>query len=697
MTTPVFPLAPLTNPAFSVHRRPTYNSISVSGKNLRDFATYQQQTPLWEFELKYEILRDKTQNIVKPETGLGDFVELQQLAQLYLACAGPYGEFFFDDWTDNSRTRQALGVGDGATTTFTLLRTISNNEGLSFTEAVGGANLNYDIIVYLDDVEVSPTAWDISSDLRDLVFTTPPAENAAVSITFYYYYRCRFLTEEQEFEEFLYNRWSVQSLKFRNISDGLINPLSPFIIPPPPIEAVCLNDFDWYQKTEVSQAGIDDNPPCRLDYNGNYYWRDVLASPKELQITDGATGTLLATYVAEDISNLIDAWYGSAIVLNTLYWPDVYFNAAPVYNGRYVLAHMRTTKSGLLGFAYWWALCDPAADGTLTVLGAIYYNTSVSVTAPPYTNGVRIYDAYSTSNPLYIGCYAFLGAFEFVVIAIPSIDEFLTNAWASGWSGTPLLIRCACFDPVGNANLSDKFMQNVPTSYTMPRGMGFLLPDGTGGVSLYQYMNRAFLDATSTTPSPTCPEIKNVIQPAYPYGCIVKIPLGNLSYFDLASSTTVRGFVYLTATASYTIDNVNWQNAGGLSVIPFTDEYTYISTDAPGGIDGYSMQIGGVQPDGEGKYWVTFYMEGHDDYVHYATGNTYTRIRVFKFDPATQIGTQFISSTCILHTDAEIPHTAIVPNADIFQTVEITGLGATKTVVIYPIIYKVNFCEFTVP
>jgi hypothetical protein len=48
-------------------------------------------------------------------------------------------------------------------------------------------------------------------------FFYPPAAGLAVTMTFSYYYLCRFIEDEQDFEEFGKNRWTVPSLKFRAV------------------------------------------------------------------------------------------------------------------------------------------------------------------------------------------------------------------------------------------------------------------------------------------------------------------------------------------------------------------------------------------------------------------------------------------------------------------------------------------------
>ena len=78
--------------------------------------------PRWAFTLIYggsSWLREQTQNII-PDSTLSGFTELEQISGLWLLCQGAYGEFYYDDPDDDSRLAQAVGTGDGTTTSFPL-------------------------------------------------------------------------------------------------------------------------------------------------------------------------------------------------------------------------------------------------------------------------------------------------------------------------------------------------------------------------------------------------------------------------------------------------------------------------------------------------------------------------------------------------------------------------------------------------
>lgn len=240
-----YPIMPALH-GFSIHKRPTFATGVQTARSGREVTNFQQRLPLWEFELTYEILRDQTQNQT-PDGYFAGVIELQKIMGLFAACAGEFGLFYFEDLSDNSRTSQALGTGNGVETDFRLLRTISYFNQ-SYTEPVGGINLDHSVVVYLDDVATPELGnWSISADLRYLIFVTPPGAGVEIRISYYYRYLCRFISNDVEFEEFQWDRWLQKGLRFRSVNvwpagagaedvpySPFKDPLTPPLTPPLP-------------------------------------------------------------------------------------------------------------------------------------------------------------------------------------------------------------------------------------------------------------------------------------------------------------------------------------------------------------------------------------------------------------------------------------------------------------------------------
>jgi uncharacterized protein (TIGR02217 family) len=205
--TPVFPTL---RPGFSFKTKPIFATATLTTVSGVEIRSAQQAFPLWEFEMTYELLADRTQNtVVDPNLAL--YTELQQISGLFLVCRGQYGRFFFTNPTDNSRTGQVIQTGDGVTTSFRVIRSWAN-----FSEPVGAVNVGEAINVYLDDVLQAPSSWEINSDLTHLVFDSAPSEGAVITMDFFFYYFCRWLEDIQDYEQFFQHLWEYKSCKFRS-------------------------------------------------------------------------------------------------------------------------------------------------------------------------------------------------------------------------------------------------------------------------------------------------------------------------------------------------------------------------------------------------------------------------------------------------------------------------------------------------
>ena len=180
-------------------------------KSLREMRYAQRLYPLWDIELLFEELRDQTQNqtVFAPFAG---FVQYEQLVQLWLSMYGQTNLFAFDAPWDDSRSNQLIGVGDGTTTTFTIYRTWGTGDTATVAP-IGLINTVFSVGV---GGIIQPTS--AYSTLRNkITFAVTPALGANIQMTFSFYYLCRPVEDQQDWEEFAQNRWAVKSLKFRAV------------------------------------------------------------------------------------------------------------------------------------------------------------------------------------------------------------------------------------------------------------------------------------------------------------------------------------------------------------------------------------------------------------------------------------------------------------------------------------------------
>lgn len=187
-------------------------------KSLREMRVAQQQFPLWDIELVFPELRDQTQNIDLDQRMLG-YTQYQRIVQLWLSMYGQTGVFKFDAPWDNSRKDQYIATGDGVSWHFPIFHTWGRGAQATLLQ-IGMINTVY--AVYFNGVEVPASDYYI---IRDTIYFNnptctnprPPPNGTIVTMTFSFYYLCRFVEDEQDFEEFSKDRWTVPALKFRAI------------------------------------------------------------------------------------------------------------------------------------------------------------------------------------------------------------------------------------------------------------------------------------------------------------------------------------------------------------------------------------------------------------------------------------------------------------------------------------------------
>lgn len=198
-TPPIFPQ--LAGQGWSVHKRPSFSTrvaSHVSGREVR--SPYYAQA-LYEFEVTFDALAASV-----GFAGVGA-ASLQTLFGFYLACQGKLGTFVYLDPSDGAVSGQVIATGDGATKSFTLVRTLG-----SVTEAVGWAQQ----VTAVRVAGVAQAGFSLVTP-NTLTLATAPASGAQISADFSYGFLCRFLDDQEDFENVMSGLWKVASLKFRSV------------------------------------------------------------------------------------------------------------------------------------------------------------------------------------------------------------------------------------------------------------------------------------------------------------------------------------------------------------------------------------------------------------------------------------------------------------------------------------------------
>lgn len=221
--TPVFPFLPPET--FPVKAFRTFAGSQARSVNGRIDRVRLQAFPLTEFSITYSGLRDQTQNQIPlgPQQTAAGYTELQQIEPLYISCLAQYGQFWYTAPECESRFGAILATAgttaapnntlnattDGTSTVYVPM--FQFGSGISEVwEPVGGINT-------INAVHGTAISYSINpADYRSIVFATPPAQGLSLTIDLSFYFRCHFVTDEQDWSMFLAGITGA-TLKFRSV------------------------------------------------------------------------------------------------------------------------------------------------------------------------------------------------------------------------------------------------------------------------------------------------------------------------------------------------------------------------------------------------------------------------------------------------------------------------------------------------
>ena len=209
----VFP-SDLPGLTWSILRAPkfaTRKQVSTSGRVL---AVADYPYPIWTWTLTYDFLRDGNTTAFGGAPGIGTgHSELRELMGFYVRQQGAFNVFLYDDPNDDSVTNQGIGSGDGNTTTYQLVRTLSApSYGGLFTEPITQPDYN-SVSIHVNGVFSPFTVGSYGT----LILPSAPPPGALVTATFKYYWPVRFTEDTFEFENFMHTLWSLKKLTFESV------------------------------------------------------------------------------------------------------------------------------------------------------------------------------------------------------------------------------------------------------------------------------------------------------------------------------------------------------------------------------------------------------------------------------------------------------------------------------------------------
>jgi uncharacterized protein (TIGR02217 family) len=163
----------------------------------REYRAANWSTPVYEWQLDFELLRQ----------GLGQ-AELAQLLGFVNLRRGSWDSFLYRDPHDQLATAQVFGTGDGTRTAWPLVRSFGG-----FAEPVRGIVEPPQVFV-----DGQPAAATVSPQ-GAVSFSQAPPPGSLLTWSGPYYWRCRFLKDGAEFNEFLAGWHDLRGLGFTSLKE----------------------------------------------------------------------------------------------------------------------------------------------------------------------------------------------------------------------------------------------------------------------------------------------------------------------------------------------------------------------------------------------------------------------------------------------------------------------------------------------
>lgn len=190
--------------AWSVYKEPGFKTRVQKSVDGVEWRAFDQALPIWTFTLTFNFLRDDAVH-----------GELNILRGFFLAQLGAAVPFLYDDPTDDQILGQVIGVGDGVTTQFQLVRTIGAllgsggyNEPITAPQQVSA--------IYFNGAQVAP-GHTTSLSTGIIAFPSAPAAGTVIAVDFSYFFRVRFADDMADFENFLYRLWQLRQVKLVSV------------------------------------------------------------------------------------------------------------------------------------------------------------------------------------------------------------------------------------------------------------------------------------------------------------------------------------------------------------------------------------------------------------------------------------------------------------------------------------------------
>lgn len=133
-----------------------------------------------------------------------DYAEVRDF---FYARMGRARGFLFKDWTDYKARNQLIGIGDGVTTKFQLVKNYTSV--VSYVRTIL-APVSGTVTGYVNGV---PATTSVNTSTGELTFSVAPANTALVTASFDFDVPVRFDTDEFPLEAIIFNAASIGNLE----------------------------------------------------------------------------------------------------------------------------------------------------------------------------------------------------------------------------------------------------------------------------------------------------------------------------------------------------------------------------------------------------------------------------------------------------------------------------------------------------
>jgi len=192
---------------FPVARSPVFDTTvqtAISGKETR---IARQSIPRRKYEL--------TINAARSSAAFAS-TEYQYVVGFFAQLLGQFDTFLYQDPDDNLVIGQAIGIGDGVTTAFQLVRSFGG-----FIEPVLAPNATAGVSVYLNGVITAAYTLSIwgSTNPGVVNFNTPPGAGVVITANINYYWPCRMSADALDTSLMFSQHYEIKKFAFITVKN----------------------------------------------------------------------------------------------------------------------------------------------------------------------------------------------------------------------------------------------------------------------------------------------------------------------------------------------------------------------------------------------------------------------------------------------------------------------------------------------